>query len=144
MGIWLVLPILPYQAVIAGTPPSCGRHGELRLCVCGIADPPAAARSPDDRRGLPARGRSGRPCHVGRELGAGGMAIVDRLIARDTVEERVLELQQKKRHLADAILTADNSVISRSAAGGPGTASLVRDSIERFSVVVRQWNLGAL
>jgi superfamily II DNA or RNA helicase len=29
-----------------------------------------------------------------------------RLIARDTVEERVLELQQRKRHLADAILTA--------------------------------------
>jgi superfamily II DNA or RNA helicase len=34
-----------------------------------------------------------------------------RLIARDTVEERVLELQQRKRHLADAILTADNSLI---------------------------------
>ena len=34
-----------------------------------------------------------------------------RLIARDTVEERVLELQQRKRQLADAILTADNSLI---------------------------------
>jgi superfamily II DNA or RNA helicase len=34
-----------------------------------------------------------------------------RLIARDTVEERVLELQQRKRKLADAILTADNSLI---------------------------------
>ena len=34
-----------------------------------------------------------------------------RLIARDTVEERVLELQQRKRSLADAILTADNSLI---------------------------------
>ncbi|MES1255964.1 MAG: DEAD/DEAH box helicase, partial [Acidobacteriota bacterium] len=34
-----------------------------------------------------------------------------RLIARDTVEERVLELQQGKRKLADAILTADNSLI---------------------------------
>ena len=34
-----------------------------------------------------------------------------RLIARDTVEERVVELQQRKRHLADAILTADNSLI---------------------------------
>jgi SNF2 family DNA or RNA helicase len=34
-----------------------------------------------------------------------------RLIARDTVEERVLELQQRKRRLADAILTADNSLI---------------------------------
>jgi len=34
-----------------------------------------------------------------------------RLIARDTVEEKVLELQQSKRDLADAILNADNSVI---------------------------------
>jgi superfamily II DNA or RNA helicase len=34
-----------------------------------------------------------------------------RLIARDTVEERVLELQQQKRQLADAILTADSSLI---------------------------------
>jgi SNF2 family DNA or RNA helicase len=34
-----------------------------------------------------------------------------RLIARDTVEERVLELQQHKRRLADAILTADKSLI---------------------------------
>ena len=35
-----------------------------------------------------------------------------RLIARDTVEERVLELQEKKRELADAILTQDNRVVS--------------------------------
>jgi SNF2 family DNA or RNA helicase len=34
-----------------------------------------------------------------------------RLIARDTVEERVVELQQQKRTLADAILSADNSLI---------------------------------
>jgi superfamily II DNA or RNA helicase len=34
-----------------------------------------------------------------------------RLIARDTVEEKVLELQQSKRALADAIINADNSVI---------------------------------
>jgi superfamily II DNA or RNA helicase len=34
-----------------------------------------------------------------------------RLIAKDTVEERVLELQQRKRELADAIISADNSVI---------------------------------
>ena len=34
-----------------------------------------------------------------------------RLIARDTVEERVVELQQSKRRLADAILTADTSLI---------------------------------
>jgi hypothetical protein len=36
-----------------------------------------------------------------------------RLIARDTVEEKVLKLQQTKRDLADAIITADNSVISK-------------------------------
>lgn len=34
-----------------------------------------------------------------------------RLIARDTVEEKVLELQQTKRDLADAIITQDNSLI---------------------------------
>jgi SNF2 family DNA or RNA helicase len=34
-----------------------------------------------------------------------------RLIARDTVEEKILELQRQKRDLADAIITADNSVL---------------------------------
>jgi SNF2 family DNA or RNA helicase len=34
-----------------------------------------------------------------------------RLIARDTVEEKVLELQNTKRNLADAIINADNSLI---------------------------------
>jgi SNF2 family DNA or RNA helicase len=34
-----------------------------------------------------------------------------RLIARDRVEERVLELQKTKRDLADAILDEDNSLI---------------------------------
>jgi SNF2 family DNA or RNA helicase len=35
-----------------------------------------------------------------------------RLIARDTVEEKILELQQTKRELAGAIITADNSVLA--------------------------------
>jgi SNF2 family DNA or RNA helicase len=35
-----------------------------------------------------------------------------RLIARDTVEEKVLELQKTKRDLADAIINADNSLIT--------------------------------
>lgn len=34
-----------------------------------------------------------------------------RLIAKDTVEEKVLELQKQKRELADAILSADGSLI---------------------------------
>jgi SNF2 family DNA or RNA helicase len=34
-----------------------------------------------------------------------------RLIARDTVEEKILQLQQHKRDLADAILGADGSLI---------------------------------
>jgi SNF2 family DNA or RNA helicase len=34
-----------------------------------------------------------------------------RLIARETVEEKVLELQTTKRELADAIINADNSLI---------------------------------
>jgi len=43
-----------------------------------------------------------------------------RLICRNTVEEKILELQQKKRDLADAILNADNRVIS----------TLTRDDLE--------------
>lgn len=35
-----------------------------------------------------------------------------RIIAKDTVEEKVLDLQKTKRNLADAILTADNSVLA--------------------------------
>ncbi|MEX0789424.1 MAG: C-terminal helicase domain-containing protein, partial [Actinomycetota bacterium] len=34
-----------------------------------------------------------------------------RLIAKDTVEEKVLQLQDSKRALADAIIGADNSLI---------------------------------
>ena len=34
-----------------------------------------------------------------------------RLIARDTVEEKVAELQQSKRQLADAILNADAGLV---------------------------------
>jgi superfamily II DNA or RNA helicase len=34
-----------------------------------------------------------------------------RLITKDTVEEKVLQLQQKKKSLADAIINADNSLI---------------------------------
>ncbi len=34
-----------------------------------------------------------------------------RIIARDTVEEKVLQLQESKRNLANAIITADNSMI---------------------------------
>ena len=36
-----------------------------------------------------------------------------RLIAKDTVEEKVLQLQNTKRELADAIINADNSVIGK-------------------------------
>jgi len=43
-----------------------------------------------------------------------------RLIARDTVEEKVLELQQRKRELAEAILNADNQLIK----------TLTRDDLE--------------
>jgi SNF2 family DNA or RNA helicase len=43
-----------------------------------------------------------------------------RLIARDTVEEKVLELQKSKRDLAEAIITADNSVMR----------NLTRDDLE--------------
>ncbi|MGA2253341.1 MAG: SNF2-related protein [Thermoguttaceae bacterium] len=36
-----------------------------------------------------------------------------RLIARDTVEEKIVELQRTKRDLADAIISADGNVLSR-------------------------------
>jgi len=35
-----------------------------------------------------------------------------RLIAKDTVEEKVLQLQETKRELADSIMTAENSIIA--------------------------------
>ena len=35
-----------------------------------------------------------------------------RLIAKDTVEEKVLDLQQTKRDLADAIISADRGMIA--------------------------------
>ena len=34
-----------------------------------------------------------------------------KLITRDTVEEKVLELQKTKRDLANAIISSDNSLI---------------------------------
>ena len=43
-----------------------------------------------------------------------------RFIARDTVEEKILELQRTKRELADAIITADNGIL----------ASLSRENLE--------------
>ena len=48
-----------------------------------------------------------------------------RLIARDTVEEKVLELQSSKRDLADAIISEDNSLIRDSAARRPGIAAVL-------------------
>ena len=36
-----------------------------------------------------------------------------RLVARDTIEEKILALQDDKRHLAESILTRDNSLLSK-------------------------------
>jgi len=44
-----------------------------------------------------------------------------RLIARDTVEEKVLELQKTKRDLAAAIISQDNSLIRKPAPRRPRT-----------------------
>ena len=44
-------------------------------------------------------------------IGQSRQVFAYRLIARDTVEEKVLELQATKRELADAIINADNSLI---------------------------------
>jgi len=45
-----------------------------------------------------------------------------RLIARDTVEDKVLALQETKRELAEAIITADNGLVS----------TLTREDLERL------------
>ncbi len=44
-------------------------------------------------------------------IGQERQVFAHRLIARDTVEEKVLQLQSNKRNLADAIISADNSLI---------------------------------
>ncbi len=44
-------------------------------------------------------------------IGQSRHVLAFRLIARDTVEERILELQARKRALADAIITEQNSLI---------------------------------
>ena len=46
-------------------------------------------------------------------IGQTRRVFASRLIARDTVEEKVLELQQAKRDLAEAIIGGDSSLISR-------------------------------
>ncbi|MEX2212844.1 MAG: DEAD/DEAH box helicase [Phycisphaeraceae bacterium] len=46
-------------------------------------------------------------------IGQSKQVFAYRLIARDTVEEKVLELQNSKRDLADAIISEDNSLISK-------------------------------
>jgi superfamily II DNA or RNA helicase len=46
-------------------------------------------------------------------IGQHAQVFAYRLIARHTVEEKVLELQQTKRNLADAIINADNSLIRK-------------------------------
>lgn len=35
----------------------------------------------------------------------------DRLVARDTIEEKILALQASKRDLADAIISEENSIL---------------------------------
>lgn len=53
-------------------------------------------------------------------IGQTNQVFAYRLIARDTVEEKVMQLQERKRRLADEILTAENSSFS----------SLSRDDLE--------------
>jgi superfamily II DNA or RNA helicase len=45
-------------------------------------------------------------------IGQSRQVFAYRLIAKDTVEEKVVQLQATKRELADAIINADNSIIS--------------------------------
>ena len=46
-------------------------------------------------------------------IGRSKPVVAYRLIARDTVEEKILELQAKKRELAESIISEDNSVLRK-------------------------------
>jgi superfamily II DNA or RNA helicase len=46
-------------------------------------------------------------------IGRRNPVVAYRLIARDTVEEKILELQARKRELAESIISEDNSVLRR-------------------------------
>ena len=51
------------------------------------------------------------PIDRAHRIGQARHVFAYRLIAKDTVEEKVAELQQSKRDLADAILSADAGLI---------------------------------
>ncbi|HKI05736.1 MAG TPA: C-terminal helicase domain-containing protein [Thermoanaerobaculia bacterium] len=59
---------------------------------------------------------------IGRahRIGQTRPVFASRLVVRDTVEEKILELQKSKRDLADAVIQADGSVL----------ASLSREDLE--------------
>jgi SNF2 family DNA or RNA helicase len=46
-------------------------------------------------------------------IGRQKKVVAYRLIARDTVEEKILELQARKRELAESIISEDNSVLRK-------------------------------
>ncbi|MDQ6830696.1 MAG: DEAD/DEAH box helicase [Gemmatimonadota bacterium] len=46
-------------------------------------------------------------------IGQARQVIATRLVARDTIEEKIIELQQRKRELAESILGEDKSLIGR-------------------------------
>ena len=46
-------------------------------------------------------------------IGRQGKVTVYRLIARDTIEEKVLQLQREKKQLVDAVLSADKSLLAK-------------------------------
>jgi len=63
-------------------------------------------------------GAGNRPRHC---IGCHALVVAYRRIARDTVKEKILELQAQKRDLAESILSEDNSVL-RKVGGGFGVA----------------------
>jgi SNF2 family DNA or RNA helicase len=56
-------------------------------------------------------GREAQAIDRAHRIGQTRPVFAFRLIVRDTVEEKVLELQATKRRLADAIVRADESLI---------------------------------
>jgi SNF2 family DNA or RNA helicase len=60
---------------------------------------------------LPSQRQCVRAVDRAHRIGQARRVFAYRLITRDTVEEKVLQLQETKRSLADAIIGAQNSLI---------------------------------
>ncbi len=110
-----------YEYLDGEDPRPAGARGAFRtIRMLGVPDQPEGRRpGPEPYRGrvrLPADpwwnpAVEAQAVDRAHRIGQTRPVFAYRLIARDTVEEKVLELQKTKRDLADAIMGEDNSLI---------------------------------